>query len=126
MDAARLLKHTILVEAVTQDAPPDAMGDPTEASTWAVYPGYVWQTSTSELGGNGVIVTEQWELALHRTAADAIHHGDRIIAHGTLVDGAPVDGVGDHFEVEGEPWVARNPRTRRIEFVHARLRRSSV
>ena len=124
MDAARLLKHTVLIEAVTQDGPPDAMGDPTEESTWSSFAGYVWQTSTSELGGNGVIVTEQWELALHRTAADAIHHGDRIIAHGTLVDGEPVGG--ETYEVEGEPWVARNPRTKAIEYVHARLRRSSV
>lgn len=126
MQAHRLLNHTILIEAVTQDGPPDGMGDPTELSTWSSFPGYVWQTSTSEVGANGVVVTEQWELALHRSAADTVHHGDRIIANGTLTDGEPVVGVGEQYEIEGEPWVARNPRTKAIEYVHARLRRSTV
>jgi hypothetical protein len=124
MDAGRLLNQTILVESVTQGGPPDDMGDPTEESTWATFKGYVWQTSSSEIGGGGVIVTDQREVVLHKSAAGVLAAGGRIVEGGALVDDAPVGGT--EYEVEGDPWTAVNPRTTKVEFVHARLRRSSV
>lgn len=124
MDAGRLLNQTILVEVVTQDGPPDGMGDPTEVSTWSAFPGYVWQTSSSEIGGGGVVVTDQREVVLHKSADGTLAAGGRIVEGGTLVDDLPVGGTT--YEVEGDPWNATNPRTTKVEFVHARLRRSSV
>lgn len=127
MDPSRLLRTPILVERVTQTGPPDEMGDPTEESTWLRFLGYVWQASSTETGSNGVIVTDQYQIALVRSANGLIHAGDRIVASGELDDlGVPVPDVGETYEVDGEPWPARNPRTQLIEYVQGRLVRTTV
>ncbi len=126
MDLRRLLRTPILVEHVTQDGPPDVMGDPTETSTWTRYLGFVWQEGVTEETANTAIGTETWRLAIDRSADGSISSGDRIIASGELdAGGNPVANVGDPFDVAGPPWAARNPRTQRIEYVTAKLERSS-
>lgn len=125
MDLSRVLRETILVEHVTQSGPPDAMGDPTEESTWSSYRGWVWQTSTTERTANGQIETESWQLALERSAAGQIDAGDRIVAGGTLAAGLPVAGVGELFDVAGPPWPVLHPRTLLTEYVIAKLERSA-
>lgn len=126
MDLSRLLRQPIIVERVTQDGPPDEMGDPTERKTWARYLGYVWQTGADERTGGGQIEREDWQLALERSAAGNIGAGDRIISGGQLDgSGQLVPDVGEMFEVAGPPWPATNPRTRLVEYVHARLDRSA-
>ena len=124
MDPGRLLKQTIVVTKILQDGPPDAMGDPTETATYSSFRGYVWQTQTSEQTGGGQIETESWELVLHASAAGILAAGDKITENGELVAGELVAGSGESFDVAGPPWNARNPRTGRIEYVHARLVRS--
>lgn len=127
MDPSRLLRQWILVEHVTQDGPPDEMGDPTEQSSWTRFRGYVWQEQVTEQTANGVIEGEVWHLALARSAAGLIDSGDRIIANGELAGDppAPVAAVGEPFDVAGPPWPARNPRTNIVEYVSARLERSA-
>jgi len=125
MDTRRLLREWIVIEHIEQDGPPDAMGDPTEAPTYTRWRGYVWQTQATEETANGQIAGETWELALERGAAGLLHAGDRIIQFGELVDGELVPDVGESFDVAGPPWVARNPRTQLVEYVHARLERSA-
>lgn len=126
MDLSRLLRQPIVVEHITQDGPPDGMGDPTEQKTWTLYLGYVWQTNADERTDGGPVAREDWQLALERKAAGHIGAGDRIISGGQL-DGAGelVPDVGEVFEVAGPPWTAQNPRTRLVEYVHARLDRSA-
>lgn len=126
MDAARLLKQWVLVEHVTQDGPPDGMGDPTEVSTWSRFRGYAWQETVNEITGNQTVEGEQWRLALVRSAAGNIDAGDRVIVDGQLDDlGQPVPDIGELFEVSGEPWPAKNPRTLLLEYVEAKLERSA-
>lgn len=114
MDLSRVLRQTITVEHTTSDGAPDGMGDPTEETTSTDFRGWVWQTSVpGDTTANTNVSTEQWELALERSAAGQIDAGDTIIA----------DGI--RYDVDGPPWSARNPRTQLVEFVHARLVRSS-
>jgi hypothetical protein len=121
-----MLRQPIIVEHVTQDGPPDGMGDPTEQKTWTRYLGYVWQTTTDEDTANAATEREEWRLALERSAAGNIDAGDRIIDGGQLDgDGNLVADVGEPFDVAGPPWPTRNPRTLLVEFVQARLERSA-
>ncbi len=126
MDLSRLLKQPIIVEHTTQDGPPDEMGDPTEQTSWTRFLGYVWQTSANELTANQQVETEQWQLALERSAAGQIDAGDRIYADGQLDElGELVPGSGQPFDVAGPPWPALNPRTQLVEYVTAKLDRSA-
>lgn len=125
MDPSRLLRQPIIVEHVTQDGPPDPMGDPTEVRTWTRFLGYVWQTTVTEQTANTNVATEDWQLALERSAAGNIDTGDRIYADGQLDDdGNYIEGTGEAFDLDGPPWPAKNPRTQLVEYVHARLVRS--
>lgn len=126
MDLTRMLRQPILVEHVTQDGPPDAMGDPSENRSWSRFLGWVWQTSVNETTGGGTIATEDWQVALERSAAGQIDTGDRIIANGELDGGGSwIEGTGELFDVAGPPWPALNPRTQLVEFVQARLVRTA-
>jgi len=126
MNLRRLLRTPILVGHVTQAGPPDEMGDPTEELTWTRFLGYVWQEGVTEETANTAIAGETWRLALDRTASGFIDAGDRIVAAGTLdAGGNPTPGIGERFDVTGPPWPARNPRTQLIEYVTARVERST-
>lgn len=126
MDTARLLRQWIVIEQVTQNGAPDAMGDPTEEKTYLRLRGYVWQTGASEQTANEQIESESWELALDRSAAGQIFAGDRIYPDAELdVDGNLVEPAGQAFDIAGPPWPALNPRTKLVEYVHARLARSA-
>ena len=125
MDLSRVLRTPIIVEHVTQDGPPDEMGDPSEEKTWTRFLGYVWQTSATEQTDNTNVAVEDWQLALERSAAGSIDAGDRIYENGMLDDdGNYVADSGEPFDLDGPPWPARNPRTQLVEYVHARLVRS--
>lgn len=114
MDPSNLLRQTITVEHVTQGGAPDEMGDPTEESTSSDFLGWLWQTSVpGDNTANTNVSTEQWEMALERSAAGQVDAGDRVSADGLT------------FDVDGPPWTARNPRTQVVEYVHARLVRSA-
>jgi hypothetical protein len=127
MDLTRVLRQPIIVEHVTQDGPPDEFGDPTEERTWTRFLGYVWQTTVpNERTANASLASEEWELALERAASGNVDAGDRIVASGELdEDGELVPNVGEPFDLAGPPWPALNPRTQLLEYVHARLVRSS-
>lgn len=121
MDLSRLLRTPIVVEHITQDGPPDGMGDPTEESTWSLHLGYVWQENATDNTANAEISVDQSRLALARTAAGLLTAGDRIYVGGTLAD----PSTGERFDIDGAPWDARNPRTQLIEYVQARLVRTT-
>lgn len=126
MDLRRLLRQWIVIEHVEQTGPPDDMGDPTELRTYSRVRGYVWQTNATEVTANTQVERETWHVALHRSAAGTVAAHDRIIQDGELSAlGALVPNVGEIFEVAGPPWIARNPRTDAVEYVQARLERSS-
>lgn len=125
MDLSRLLQQPIIVEHVTQDGPPDEMGDPTEQTTRTRFLGYVWQTSATEQTANQHTGTEQQMLAIERSAAGQLDAGDRIVAGGQLLAGELVPNVGEPFEIAGPPWPVLNPRTQLVEYVLAKLDRST-
>lgn len=114
MDVRRLLSQTVTVTRVATDSTTvDDMGDPTTTTTTATFRGYVWQTSRSDETANTDVQTEDWRLVLERSAVGQIDGGDRVT----------VDGV--EYEVDGPPWPALNPRTNRVEFIEADVRRSA-
>lgn len=113
MDPSRLLRSSITVEHRVADGPPDEMGDPTDEVTTTTFLGYVWQTTVNEETSNTEVATEEWGLALERRAAGLIDSGDTVVAEGIT------------FEVHGPPWPARNPRTQLVEYVQAKLVRST-
>jgi hypothetical protein len=126
VDLSRLLRSPIVVEHVEMTGPPDEFGDPTEASTFTQYRGYVWQEAVSETSGNLVTDREVWRFALDPSAIGNVDSGDRLYDHGTVDDDGDLV-TGDEtqrFDVSGEPWPARNPRTQRTEYVYGRLERS--
>lgn len=127
MDLSRMLREWIVVQHVTQDGPPDEMGDPSEVFAYSRHRGYVWQNSASEVTANSQVERESWTLAIAKTATD-LTAGDRIYLDATLdVNGilVPGSGSGEVFDVAGPPWIARNARTGSVEYVQAELDRSS-
>jgi len=126
VDLSRLLRQRIVVEHVTQDGPPDEMGDPEERTTRTAFLGYVWQTQAAEDTANTATAREDWQLALERSARGQIDAGDRILVDATIdEDGEIVTAPSAAFDVDGPPWPALNPRTQLVEYVQARLVRSS-
>lgn len=124
MRAARLLRQPVVLEHVDQDGDPDDMGDPEETKTWTLFRGYAWWDGASESTANEHISDGRWRFALEPSAADQVAAGDRLIVDGELDDeGNLVPDVGTVFEVYGEVWTAKNPRTLRVEYVHGALRR---
>ena len=113
MNVGRLLRHPVTVERVAATGAADAFGDPTLETTQARYRGWLWQEQRGDLDTAGRDLSfEQWKVALDPSAAGQIAAGDRVI----------FDGIT--YEVEGPPWSATNPRTQRVEYVEATLRRT--
>lgn len=114
MRPERLFPSAVTVHRVTQDGPPDEMGDPTEevVSTTYARAGSVWQVQRSDETANTDVQYEEWRGALRRDLEGLVDGTDRI----------EVEGVT--FELEGPPWPARNPRTGRIELLEVTLRRT--
>lgn len=115
MRTERLIRQDITVRRVTRTGAPDEMGDPTEEVTETVYPraGYAWQTSRDDRTSNQDLQVEEWRCVLHRRLEGLIDGTDRLV----------IEGI--EFELDGPPWPARNPRTSRIEFLEATIRRTS-
>lgn len=114
MQPERLFVSDVTVHKITQDGPPDEMGDPTEVviSTEYVRAGYVWQTTRTDRTVNTDLQIEEWRGALRRDLAGLLEGSDRITVEGQL------------FELDGPPWPARNPRTGAIELLEVTLRRT--
>lgn len=114
MNPARLFPSAVTIHRVTQDGPPDEMGDPTEETVSTSYAraGSVWQVQRRDETGNTDVQYEEWKGALRRDFAELLDGTDRIT----------VEGID--FTLEGPPWPARNPRTGRIEFLEVTLRRT--
>lgn len=114
MQVRRLLPQKATVQRITQDGPVDDMGDPTEVVTpTGPFRCYAWQTRSSDETANTDIQDQEWRLVLERKANGQIAGSDRV-----EIDDIP----GVTFEVDGPPWPARNPRTRRLELIECRLR----
>ncbi len=110
----RLLRQKVTALSVTQDGPPDEMGDPTERITaTSTFRGYAWQVARSDETVNTDIQDEEWRLVLDKRSTGKVAGADRV----------RIEGID--FEVDGPPWPARNPRTSQIELVEVRIRRST-
>lgn len=125
MDLSRLLRQPIVVEHVDQDGAPDEMGDPTEVKTYTARRGWVWQTQADELTANTQVERTEFGLALERSAAGTVLSGDRILVDAILDDDGLPAGTTATFDVDGPPWNVLNPRTQLLEFVQARIYRST-
>lgn len=69
------------------------------------------RTEVSSTGGRTEVSSTEWLLVL--PAGTDLSTGDAVV----------VDG--DRYEVIGEPWQARNPRTSQMSHVEATLKRTS-
>lgn len=114
MNVARLLRLPVVVIRTSSTGPADAFGDPTEQTTERTFRGWLWQDNRADVDTkNRHVASEQWSLALDRSADGNIGAGDRVRVHTST------------FEVDGPPWPALNPRTTRVEYVLATVRRTS-
>jgi hypothetical protein len=114
MNVARLLKVDATVTSVSLTGTEDEFGDPTEETSTAIYKAWAWQTSRSDETVGTDVQSQKWRIALHRSAEGLVDGGDRITYEGT------------EYEVDGPPWIARNPRTGRVEYIEATMRRSTT
>lgn len=73
--------------------------------------GELQQVRREEAGGAGELSDTEWLLILPPDAE--INTGDAISIEGR------------HYELIGDPWVARNPRTQAISHVECTLRRTA-
>jgi len=69
------------------------------------------QRQRTETGDRGEVSVTEWMLVL--PASTDLSTGDTV-----LVD-------GDRYEVTGDPWQARNPRTQAVSHVEATVKRTS-
>jgi hypothetical protein len=92
-----------------QDGPPDEYGNPTWEATSEPVACELQQESATEANDAALQVTT-WRAYLHPDAADVRGW-----------DGLQLEGVT--YELDGDAWTARNPRTGQISHLEARLRR---
>lgn len=115
MNVARLLTLAAVVtnpEAVDEDTPRDAFGDPTPAAAEPVtFKGWYEQVQRSEDTAGTDQQAEKWRVFLEAAAAGQ-------------VDGSATVAFDDvAFELDGPPWPATNPRTAQVTHVEATARR---
>jgi len=110
-----LLNRPVTITRRTPSATEDAYGNPVDAVVTTTTVGELQQQQRSETdqgawGLAGDIVQTVWLLVL--PAGTAIDASDRV-----TID-------GKDYEVIGDPWHARNPRTQQDAHVEVTLRRS--
>lgn len=89
----------------------DERGNDIPTETLVETVGELQQRRRREPDDAGELSDADWLLIL--PADTTIRTGDGVIAN------------GQHFEVVGDPWLARNPRTRAASHVEATLRRTA-
>lgn len=100
------------VTRVARTSTPDPAGVLTTTTTITTYRGHLQQSRTREETAGQEVAISDWNLYLEPAAAGNIDDTDRVT----------VDGLD--YEVDGQPWFARNPRTAIVEHVECRLRRT--
>jgi hypothetical protein len=115
VNVARLLTLAAVVtnpEAVGEDTPKDAFGDPTPAPADPLaFRGWYEQAQRSEDTAGADQQSEKWRVYLEPAAA------------GQVDGSASVAFAGVSFELDGPPWPATNPRTTQVTHVEATAKR---
>jgi hypothetical protein len=108
LDPSHLMNRPATLLSRTQDGPDDEYGNPTWTEVAAATTCELQQEVGWEAEG-GVIQLSTWRVFLPA---------------GTPADGWDAVNVdGDLYELEGDAWPARNPRTKNFTHVEARVRR---
>lgn len=108
MALADLLNLPVTIVRRTMD---DDAFDPVPVETTAATVGELQQTQRSEPVAEGELSVTTWLLVL--PAETDIRTGDAVLAGAAM------------YEVVGDPWHARNPRTQLASHVEATLRRTA-
>lgn len=105
-----LLSRSMTIVARSDTGDTDEYGNPvpTEAATTVL--GELQQVRRDEPGDQGELSDTHWLLIL--PAGTSIDTGDAVICDGEI------------YEVVGDPWPARNPRTGAQSHIEATLRRT--
>lgn len=115
MNVARLLTLDAVVtnpEAVDEDTPKDAFGDPAPTPADPLtFKGWYEQIQRSEDTASTDQQSEKWRVFLEPAAA------------GQVDGSASVAFAGAGFELDGPPWAATNPRTTQVTHVEATAKR---
>lgn len=116
MNVARLLTLDAVVtnpEAVGEDTPKDAFGDPAPAPAAPLtFKGWYEQVQRNEDTAGTDQQSEKWRVFLEPAAA------------GQVDGSASVAFAGVSFELDGPPWAATNPRTTQVTHVEATAKRT--
>lgn len=111
MTLAALLNRSLTIVRRSASGDTDDFGNdiPTETLVQAV--GELQQRQRAEPGAEGELSDTQWALFL--PAGTDITTGDAIVCDGEI------------YELIGDPWQARNPRTQQQSHIECTLRRTT-
>lgn len=112
MNVDRLLRGTVTITSVSPSSTDvDEMGDPELVETTVNVRGYVWQDGRADVDEENRSV--------------GYEQGTAVLEAGAVVDAhARITCEGTTWSVDGIPWEAMNPRTRRVEYVSVPVRRT--
>lgn len=112
MSLAALLNRSCTIQQRTVEGTLNAYNSPVTVLVETVTVCELQQRQRTETTDRGEVSETDWLLVV--PAGTSIGTGDTVI----------VDG--DQFEVHGDPWPARNPRTRTMSHIEATLKRTAA
>lgn len=112
MSLAQLLNTPVTILRRSASGETDPYGNPIEAEEEVETVGEVQQQQRGEAGDAGELSDTAW-LGVFPAGTD-LRTGDAV----------RVDGIGE-FELVGDPWPVRNPRTQQSSHVEASMRRTT-
>lgn len=112
MTLTDLLNRPVTIIHRSASGSTDAYGNDVPDETLTATTGELQQVRRDEPGGEGETSRTDWLLIL--PAGTLLRTGDAVI----------VDG--QEYELVGDPWIARNPRTRLTSHIEATCRRTAA
>lgn len=112
MTLSSLLNRPLTLVSRSDEGATDLYGNPAPTETQTAVLGELQQVRRTEPDDSGELSDTTWLLVL--PAGTSVNTGDAVICDGEV------------YEVIGDPWNARNPRTEVISHVEATLRRTGT
>lgn len=119
-----LLNQLCTVTVLTADGTPDRAGVPAATEEEYTTTGYFEQRQATEQTAGQTSDEQRWLAIINPTATVEGTSGDQVDLTDLIASTWTVepDGLGV-FQVVGEPWPVRNPRTRTVQALEFEMRR---
>lgn len=109
MSLANLINRPCTITHRSESGVTDDYGNDVSAFTETATVCELQQRQRDEPADSGEVSATEWSIFL--LPPDSLHTGDKVTVDNEV------------YEIVGEPWRARNPRTRQVEHVEATARR---